>query len=89
MLSTLLVSDDKEELALTLNGRRNRIKQSDFYTAMKKSGIAEKVIEKIFLSFSKIKNQWFNLIEVSFLPTEQQEKFKQLINAKLLNLNIE
>jgi serine/threonine-protein kinase HipA len=89
MLSTLLVSDDKEELALTLNGRRNRIKQSDFYTAMKESGIAEKVIEKIFLSFSKIKNQWFNLIEVSFLPTEQQEKFKQLINAKLLNLNIE
>ncbi len=89
MLSTLLASDDKEELALTLNGRKNKIKKSDFYIAMKKSGITEKVIEKIFLSFSKIKEEWFYLIEVSFLPIEQQEKFKQLINSKLLNLNIE
>lgn len=45
LLSTLIVMpQDTEELALTLNGKKRKIKRSDFEKAMTASGLNEKVI---------------------------------------------
>ena len=84
MLSTALVMpEDTEELALTLNGKKRKLKKSDFITAMQASGLEEKVIENIFHKFFKVKDKWFDFINLSFLSNDMKERYKSIIDEKL------
>ena len=84
MLSTALVMpEDAEELALTLNGKKRRIKKADFVVSMQASGLEEKVINNIFAKYAKVKDRWFEFIDQSFLPDEMKEAFKAIIAEKL------
>ena len=84
MVSTaLVIPEDIEELALTLNGKKRKIKRSDFETAMNKSGLETKIIEKLFAKFEKVATRWFELIDISFLPKEMKERYKQIIVEKI------
>ncbi len=75
--------EDTEELALTLNGKKRKIKKADFVASMQASGFEEKVINNIFTKFAKAKEKWFELIDLSFLPNEMKETFKAIISEKL------
>ena len=84
MLSTALVMpEDTEELALTLNGKKRKIKKTDFAASMQASGLEDKVINNIFAKFTKAKEKWFEFIDLSFLPDEMKEGFKAIIAEKL------
>ncbi len=84
MLSTALVMpEDTEELALTLNGKKRKIKKADFVASMQASGLEEKVINNIFAKFAKVKDRWVEFIDLSFLPDEMKEAFKVIIAEKL------
>lgn len=84
MLSTALVMpEDSEELALTLNGKKRKIKKADFLASMQASGLEDKIIENIFNKFAKAKDKWFEFIDLSFLPAEMKEAFKGIIADKL------
>lgn len=84
MVSTALVMPkDTEELALTLNGKKRKIKRSDFKSAMAKSGLNEKVIENLFNKFVKAADKWFEFINISFLPEDMKEHYKAIIQFKL------
>ena len=84
MLSTALVMpEDTEELTLTLNGKKRKIKKTDFVVSMLASGLEEKVIENIFAKFMKSKEKWFEFIDISFLPDEMKEAYKAIITEKL------
>lgn len=84
MVSTALVMpEDTEELALTLNGKKRKIKRSDFKSVMAKSGLDEKVIENLFNKFVKAADKWFEFIDISFLPEDMKEQYKAIIQFKL------
>ena len=84
MLSTALVMpEDTEELALSLNGKKRKIKKADFVNSMQASGLEDKVINNIFAKFTKAKDKWFEFIDLSFLPNEMKESFKFIIAEKL------
>ena len=84
MLSTALVMpEDTEELALTLNGKKRKIKRADFVASMQASGLEEKVMNNIFAKFTKVKDKWFEFIERSFLSNEMKETFKTIVAEKL------
>ena len=84
MLSTALVMpEDTEELALTLNGKKRKIKKADFVASMQASGLEEKVINNIFAKFTKVKDKWFEFIDRSFLSTEMKETFNTIVAEKL------
>lgn len=84
MVSTALVMpEDTEELALTLNGKKRKIKRSDFKAAMNNSGLEEKVINNLFTKFVKVADKWFEFIDISFLPEETKQKYKALLQYKL------
>lgn len=83
LVSTAIVMpEDKEELALTLNGKKKKIKRSDFEKAMRDNGIDEKSIANLFNKFEKVLPKWFSIIEESFLPMEQQIEYRELIERK-------
>ena len=82
LLSTALaMPEDDEELALTLNGKKKRIKREDFEKAMRDSGMDEKAIANIFARFSKAIPKWYELINASFLPRDLQEAYHHKIDA--------
>lgn len=81
LLSTSLVMpEDDEELALTLNGKKKRIKRQDFEIAMRDSGMEEKAISNLFLRFSKAIPKWHDLITESFLPLNLQQVYHDKID---------
>lgn len=82
LLSTALaMPEDDEELALTLNGKKKRIKREDFEKAMRDSGMDEKAIINLFNRFLKAVPKWHGLIEDSFLPPDLQEAYHDKIDA--------
>ena len=84
MLSTALVMpEDTEELALTLNGKKRKLKKTDFISSMQASGLEDKVIANIFNKFRKAQDKWFKFIELSFLPDDKKEEYKSIIANKL------
>lgn len=89
LLSTVLVMpEDEEELALTLNGKKEKIKRSDFEKVMAYSGMDEKAISNLFNKFAKTLPKWHSIIEASFLPIEQQKEYRELIGHRALKLGI-
>ena len=70
-------------MALTLNGKKRKIKKADFVTSMQASGLEEKVINNIFVKFAKVKDRWFEFIDQSFLPDDMKQTFKVIIAEKL------
>ena len=87
MLSTTLVMpEDTEELALTLNGKKNRLRKADFHKAITASGVDEKVIENLSRRFSRALPKWFELIDSSFLPDDLKRQYKKLILRRVVML---
>ena len=85
MLSTLIVMpQDTEELALTLNGKKRKIKRSDFEKAMTASGLSEKVIQNMANKFGKAISKWIDLIDNSFLPNDMKRDYKRLIIKRVI-----
>ena len=83
LLSTKLVlPDDIDELALTLNAKKRKLKKSDFNNLLNTYKIDEKVIENIYEKYRKIVPQWLNFIDTSFLPQQMKEEYKSIINKR-------
>lgn len=89
LLSTAIVMpEDDEEFALTLNGKKNRIKREDFEKAMRDNGMDEKSITNLFNKFEKVMPKWFSIIEESFLPVNQQKEYRKLIERMAARLHL-
>lgn len=85
LLSTLIVMpQDTEELALTLNGKKRKIKRSDFEKAMTASGLNEKVIQNMANKFGKAISKWIDLIDNSFLSNDMKREYKRLIIKRVI-----
>lgn len=83
MISTaLLMPEDTEELALTLNGKRRKIKRSDFEVAMNSCSLEKKIIDNLFSKFTKVAKKWLEFIDISFLPKEMKQQYKLIITRK-------
>lgn len=84
LLSTFLVIDNEDEqLSLTINGKKNKVKLKDFDILAKSLSLSEKQKENIYQKFlEKEKNiKWW--ITNSFLPENQKEKLQNLIDIRL------
>ena len=89
LLSTSIVMpEDDEELARPLNGKKKRIKRSDFETAMRDSGMDEKAITNLFNKFFKAIPKWHGLIEESFLPDNIKSDYRKQIETMYGRLKI-
>ena len=74
---------DKEELALTLNGKKNHININDFKQAAAKSDVPVIVIDRLFGRFEKLLPQWEAMIGQSFLCEESKQSYLELLFKRL------
>ena len=83
LLSTaLVILDDKEESALTINGKKSRLKKKDFNALALSMNINTKALESIYAKFEKVLPKWIDFIKQSFLTKSMQKKYIELIESK-------
>lgn len=84
LVNTALVNPtDTEDLALTLNGRRKKIKVQDFVIAMNAFKVDEKQQQNIFNKMKKAMPRWMELIDKSFLNDEFKARYKTIVNERM------
>lgn len=80
--TALVIPDDKEESALTINGRKNNIRKRDFDALAQSFGIHEKPLSAIYRRFQQILPIWTGHIRQSFLSETIQEDYIRIVTEK-------
>jgi serine/threonine-protein kinase HipA len=84
LLSTkLLIRDDTEELALSINGKKSRLKKSDFISFAGQLGINDASIRNIHKKFQAKEGALHEFIDKSFLSPTMKREFKKLVSSRM------
>lgn len=84
LVNTALVNpSDPDELALTLNGKRRKLKKTDFIAAMQGAKIEPMQQQRLFAKMENALPNWMRLIDASFLSPDFKEGYKQIIHDRL------
>ncbi len=87
LVNTALVNPaDEEEMALTLNGRKKKLKRQDFVAAMNTLKVDEKQQKNIFNKMAKALPQWQELIDRSCMSDEFKEQYKTILSERINRL---
>jgi serine/threonine-protein kinase HipA len=81
--SSLVVEGDEEELALTLNGKKKKIRKKDFLQAINRFNIDAKAIENLFNKFRTLVEKWYGFIDISFLPEDIKRSYSDMIRERV------
>jgi len=87
LVATALVNPaDDEDLALTLNGKKKKVKRSDFTAAFTKIKLDSKQQANIFKKMERAKPLWMDFIDISFIGNNLKNSYKELINERFARL---
>ena len=78
----ILFPEDKDELALTLEGKKKKLKKEHFTAYGVYLGLTSKQIEGVFKRFAKHKRQGVQWINHSFLSPSMKENYLNLIEER-------
>ncbi|WP_235049500.1 HipA domain-containing protein [Sphingobacterium paucimobilis] len=84
----LIYPADKEDLALTLGGRKRKIKRSDFDQFAFSLGITTIVRDNIYKDFSKQSEKVSEWISMSFLTNAYKEEYVQIFIKKMKQIGL-
>jgi len=83
LVATALVNPaDKEELALSLYGKKKKITRNDFIAAFRILNLDPKQQENIFRKMMSAKAGWTDFIGISFLNDEFKERLMNIIEQR-------
>lgn len=84
MLSTnIVIPTDREQLALTLNGKKQNIRRKDFFVFAEAIGIAEKSAEKMIDKIVKLKDKYIAMCRESYMPDNMKAALEKLIEQRV------
>ena len=85
--ASILNPKDDEELALTLNGRKKRLKRSDFIAAGETMGIDPKIVDRLIGKYVRLHPRMSEFIGQSFLDEELKNRYNELICERMSRIN--
>ena len=80
--TSIVLPEDTEETALTINGKRNKITREDFDQLANSLNIHEKALQAMYGRFSTVKPMWIHWIQLSFLSAEMQKEYINCISER-------
>ena len=84
MLNAVILNQkDDDELALTLNGKKKRLKRQDFITSGLTMGVEQKTIERLIGKYVRLLPEMKKLIGNSFLNDELKDKYAELLTGRI------
>ena len=69
----IILPADKDQMALTLNGKNRNLHRSDFFALAENCGLNRKSAEKMLNGIVDMKDAYLALCKDSFLPEDYQE----------------
>ena len=89
LIPTVLVNEaDTEELALNLNGKKRKLKYTDFVAAYENCGLSKKVLDNTLELFTYCKPEILSVLDKSFVSDAFKEKYTTLINNRYKQLGL-
>jgi len=82
----LLMPEDKEQFALTMNGKKSNLRRSDFLTYAENCGIKETAAVKMLDSMISKQKFFHEAIEKSWIPDEMKNEFKVMLDSRITSL---
>ena len=79
----LIMPEDKEQFALTMNGKKQNIRRKDFLIYAEKCGISKVSAEKMIESIVKKKDKFINMCMESLLPEHLKNEFVELLEKRI------
>ena len=80
MLCTrIAMPDDNEEIALTLNAKKRKLKRSDFDSLARSLNIPERAVENSYKKFGAKLSEANRWIDISFLPQQLKAAYKDVV----------
>ena len=74
--------EDKEQFALTMNGKKLNIRRKDFFVFAEECGLQKVSAEKMIEKFISMKELYTGMCEQSLLPEYMKERFCNLIEGR-------
>jgi len=86
--TTIVLPRPEEELALPLNGKKNRLKQHDLvdYFGRDRLQLTDRVINKVLMELKQLRRSWESLLEISFLSDMMKEKYLRVLENRFKRL---
>lgn len=84
MLSTnIIIPSDKEELALTINGKKHNIRYKDFMVYADNIGLPKQTAEKLIAHIVKLEPKYTEMCNTSYMLDDMKEAFITLIKKRI------
>ena len=80
---SVILPEDTEQTALTLNGKKKRIKSEDFLQYADSIGVPEKAAFNMIKKVTSMKDQYIKMCEESYMPEQMKESLKSLIENRV------
>ncbi len=79
----LVIKDDTEEMALSLQGKKNKLSSLDFEKFALELGLSSKIFANILKNFKKKEKKAFELIDQSFLSDSFKKDYREIFEKGL------
>lgn len=79
----VILPEDKEQFALTMNGKKQNIKRNDFLIFAKTCGIVQKSAEKMIDKVTSLENVYSAMCQDSLLPEDMKQAYEKLITKRI------
>jgi serine/threonine-protein kinase HipA len=84
----IVIPEDPEELALTLDGKKSKLKKEHFEKLAKGLGLNDKQIERAFIRMISHKSKAIDWIDLSFISNELKTDYKRVIRNRYAQLSL-
>ncbi len=84
----LIYPEDKEDLALTLSGRKKNVKRSDFDRFALSLGLSDVVRDSIYKDFSNQFEKLQNWIDRSYLTPDYRQGYAKIVLSKMKQISL-
>jgi serine/threonine-protein kinase HipA len=90
LLNSTIILNSREELALPLNGKKNKLRKNDFfvYLAKEQMALTQKSIEQTKSRIINALPKWIDLIQKCFLSDTMKTKYIGLLNERFSKLDL-
>jgi len=82
----IIMPEDTEEFALTMNGKKKNLHRKDFLTFAETSGLSRKPAEKILDKMISMQSRLEAMIAESLLPGKLKEAFLNLLSSRVATI---
>lgn len=80
--TTIVMPEDKEESALTINGKKRKLNRNDFQVLATSLKISDKALDAVYKRFEAILPVWISWVKQSNLSKNSQKDYILLLNDR-------